>query len=482
MGRAHEDLGWPTVGWLTVFAVGSAAITLSVASTTCAPFGSEPALGDASAPSDADASVADSDVGGDDNTPRIVEDDIAVGDGRDGVLTASGSNKTVNDYFAIQGDVEAGASSITLTDGTSRDLAGGDVVMIWEPAGLTQDVPRNAPVVKLVAGDYAGRYELVRVKPTTKGSTTIELEKPLAQPYRAPSQVIRIPQYDSVTIPSGTSLAAKAFDGTVGGIIAFVVRGDLVNDGKIQANEKGFKGGVGRLTSTLYGCDLADADLVDGYARKGTGVDTRGKAAGPANSANAGGGGACHNAAGGGGGLGGAGGRGAKSYPTDPPATQGRDEPAGIGGARIDFDPRARLVMDGGGGAGEVNDGMISDGGDGGGVVFLRASAIGGQGTIEANGENGEDSDISGASGGGAGGLIFVSAKTTACASASAKGGKGGDIPSGNENSPGGGGGGGVAWVDAPLCPPSVVGGAAGSIAGLGPRGETKGDLGRVKP
>lgn len=482
MGRAHEVVGWRTASWLTVVAVGAAAVALSVASTTCAPFGSEPALGDASASSDADAAAAtDADAGGDGDTPRIVEDDIAVGDGRDGVLTASGSNKIVNDYFAIQGDVEAGATSITLKDGTSRDLAGGDVVMIWAPAGLTQDAPRNAPVVELVAGDYAGRYELVRAKPTTTGSTTIELEKPLAQAYQSPSQVIRIPQYESVTVPSGASLAAKAFDGTVGGIVAFVVRGDLVNDGKIQANERGFKGGVGRLTSTLYGCDLADVDLVDGYARKGTGIDTRGKVAGPANRANAGGGGACHNAGGGGGGLGGAGGRGARSYAGDGSAPQGRDEPAGIGGARVDFDPRARLVMGGGGGAGEVNDGALTDGGDGGGVVFLRASAVSGQGSIEANGEDGEDSDISGASGGGAGGLIFIRAKTTACASASAKGGKGGNIPSGNQNSPGGGGGGGVAWVDAALCPPSVAGGAAGSISGAS-RGQMNGDDGRVKP
>jgi uncharacterized repeat protein (TIGR01451 family) len=194
---------------------------------------------------------------------------------------------------------------------------------------------------------------------------------------------------------------------------------------------------------------------------------------------NAGGGGTQHNAGGGGGsnvGQGGVGGNSFAFYRN--PATgvcvnfggtfnacDGDFARAmgGIGGgtlaASID-----RVIMGGGGGAGDANNNCDnpalpqSAGGNGGGIVFLRAGAIAGSGTLLANGQNGLPGGRDSAGGGGAGGSVVVlTATNNPALTIQANGGQGGNtgysgtggvpgvvLRSGETQGPAGGGGGGA--------------------------------------
>jgi hypothetical protein len=144
---------------------------------------------------------------------------------------------------------------------------------------------------------------------------------------------------------------------------------------------------------------------------------------------NAGGGGTQHNSGGGGGsnvGQGGSGGNTFALYRNPPTGTcvnfggtfnacDGDLARAvgGLGGgtlaASID-----RVIMGGGGGAGDANNNCDNPalpqtaGGNGGGIIFLRAGAIAGAGTLTANGQNGLPGGRDSAGGGGAGGSVVV--------------------------------------------------------------------------
>jgi uncharacterized repeat protein (TIGR01451 family) len=197
---------------------------------------------------------------------------------------------------------------------------------------------------------------------------------------------------------------------------------------------------------------------------------------------NAGGGGTQHNSGGGGGSNVGQGGQGGNSFAfyrnpasgTCVQFTGGNPNPfnacdgdlargvGGLGGgtlaASID-----RLIMGGGGGSGDANNNCDSPalpqtaGGNGGGIIFIRAGAIAGAGTLLANGQNGLPGGRDSAGGGGAGGTVVVlTATTNPALTVRANGGQGGNtahsgtggvpgvlLRAGETQGPAGGGGGG---------------------------------------
>jgi len=109
--------------------------------------------------------------------------------------------------------------------------------------------------------------------------------------------------------------------------------------------------------------------------------------------------------------------------------------------------------MGGGGGAGHGQDGEGEDGGDGGGIIFIIADQIDGNGRhIRANGTDALDSDSDGGSGGGAGGVIVLSTNGFSADPLTLQitGGDGGNTAI-NCEGPGGGGAGGVVWTNAAL-------------------------------
>jgi mucin-19 len=332
-------------------------------------------------------------------------------------------------------------------------------------------------------------------------------------------QVIRVPQYTNVALTA--NVLPLAWNGAAGGVLALQASGTVNMAGfNLDATGRGFRGG-GVTFFPPYGPSVLDPvdgssfyravagnissgpggeregnfkaegiagtpQLVyNGAAQVNTGVDgypdgSRGRGA----PGNAGGGGNNQNGGGGGGGNGGVGGNGGGCWndATRPISFRDCGGFGGDGANRIGNNLAlsvSRVVLGGGGGAGHADGGGTSCelgawGGNGGGLIVVRAAAMAGAGNLLANGTNGfEPNFTAGActdAGGGAGaGGTIVAAVTTGLGGRTlqASGGNGANS-SYSQHGPGGGGGGGVIYYNTGGAAPSAVvtGGANGTDRG----------------
>jgi hypothetical protein len=383
--------------------------------------------------------------------------------GRDGARTISAANTVVNAYAALNTSASAGDTTITVANinaldtGFSAALSQGDLLLIIQMAGATINATDTPAYGTVTALGSAGRYEFAGVEAVS--GTQITLACGLKNSYSGAAgnaQVIRVPQYTTLTIASGASITAPAWNGTTGGVVAVHAETTLRLDGQIDVSAKGFRGGATSAgkTSAAAGTGVVvyRSTMINNGAEKGEGIAGYGFDYAPFNGrygrgapANAGGGGNSHNAGGGGGAnarsgsawngqgvmlssvTGGAtawpldpgyalttpsaltdsegGGRGGYSYSVlaaDPLTTgpgdsawggDDRREVGGLGGHPLDNDPGSRLFMGGGGGAGDGNDDAAGRGGNGGGLVFIIAGSVAGAGSILADGEAGANSN-----------------------------------------------------------------------------------------
>ncbi len=281
----------------------------------------------------------------------------------------------------------------------------------------------------------AGHWELARVKAVDGKRLT--LTEPLLRNYAAnATQVIWVREFNNVTIGKDSTVAAKPWDGTVGGVVAFLAAELVKNEGTITASELGFRGG-----DLLNSSNASVACSSNTGAPKGEGVISAryGVAylGGGSSDDNGAGGGVCSSFGGGGGGNGGKGGVGGGAS-------------GGNGGAAPDLKRGLidRLLLGGGGGAGHGNKRSSGSYGNGGGIVFIRGNMLTGDGFISAAGAAGKSNDDTtsgGGSGGGAGGSIYLRfAGAAACTNENfnVTGGIGGGTNAQKTGSGGGGGGG----------------------------------------
>ena len=379
--------------------------------------------------------------------------------------------------------------------------------------------------------NLAGGFEYVQV--TAVAGSSITFTPPLVNAYqqnlavqpRRTYQVIRVPQYSSMTVSGATPLTPLAWTGLVGGVLAADVAGRATFTGAgphMDASRRGFRGGAQGVGSNSVCCTNIIAYRSTDFAQggsKGEGIAgtpkyTSNSSAGafdsgtrfsdpvggfidntPAMSypngdfmrgapANAGGGGDSHNASGGGGGNGGQGGNGSQTY-----TGNGLRDVGGYGGSRTPQDGvllPTRIFMGGGGGSGSLNNdsGQRAEGGNGGGIILIRAGSIAGAGVIAVDAQRGWDSDAPNdpGGGGGAGGAVLVIAGSGhGNISVLARGGNGSDSnletsnlafapPAGSQGNccgneqegPGGGGGGGAVYANSALGSLSLGGGING--------------------
>jgi hypothetical protein len=374
----------------------------------------------------------------------------------DGTLTVAATNTIVNGYSALVASANAGTSVVIVNDivdfatGGLPALGPGDLVLIIQMAGATIDTTDTAAYGTVASLNNAGSYELAGVAGMT--GNVITLSCVLQRSYTATdkAQVIRVPQYSALTIDSGASITAPAWNGTVGGVVAVQAATTLQLTGNIDVSAKGFRGGAidnssanmltdvssYRSTSAADGAEKGEsiAGSVADYDNLLSGRYGRGAPA------NGGGGGNSHNAGGGGGANASASGLtwngqglmlgmvtgGTGAWPLDPGyvanggytnssgggrggytysainqdatsvgpgvASWGgnyRRERGGLGGPPLVSSPTTRLFLGGGGGAGDGNNGVAGPGGNGGGLVFVIAGTVVGAGSILANGAAG---------------------------------------------------------------------------------------------
>ena len=412
----------------------------------------------------------------------------------------------INTYFSGTRSTPAGSTRLPIGPavGASNQIRTGDMLLVIQMQDADIDPTDNENYGDGLGGvtasgstrDDSGRFEyVVATADQTADSATVAASGAgggLLNSYAADAgsattgarrfQVIRVPSYASVSL--GTPVALP-WDGSVGGVVALDVTGNLELGGqKIVATGAGFRGG-GYATPTSTSNSTANADgTAGGPKAEGTAGTPRyvwnsalvsptneglpGGALGAGAPATAGGGGPLEGG-GGGGANAGAGGRGENSATTiDDP--EGRT--AGRGGSPV-ASSLSKLVLGGGGGGSQADPVATSDGGGGrgGGLVLLRARTVSGSGSIVADGDNGSDARPfeAGAGGGGAGGTVLVSIGSGGAPglSVSARGAAGGS-GSTNPNSPskgaGGGGGGGALLSTTPISA-DTAGGAHGDPA-----------------
>ncbi|MBJ6765056.1 Ig-like domain repeat protein [Myxococcaceae bacterium JPH2] len=387
------------------------------------------------------------------------------------------NGEAVNRYAWLTANANSGTSALAVTfrTGDESSIAVGDLVMVIQTAqsGLT---PGSASPFDLDASTSSvGKWEFAVV--ASVSSSSIGLTKPLVNSYVSPgAQVVRVPEWNDVTVQASATISPPAWDGRTGGILAFLATGTvtLADNAAIDASGKGFRGGVfvyrggtspvnDDNTSGANACTASANDSAvwgalkgEGFAYDRFGVITSSAISGGTNPlggasvGNAGGAGYCLRGGGGGGGNGNIGGSGGKNGAST--ASSG-----GGGGAQITYTVTQRLTLGGGGGSGHVDDtAATSQGGAGGGLIYIRANAIAKSGTgtheIRANGANGTAGGAhAGGAGGGAGGTLSVRVVgTLTCGDVvfKATGGSGGGNASAVAS--GGGGGGGRIHLQAP--------------------------------
>lgn len=309
-------------------------------------------------------------------------------DGSDGALTISSDTTEAPIDSACSGT--SGSYSLTATN---VSFAVGQALMIHQTQGTG-----------------AGNVQYTSIASYTAG--TITTTDPLNFSYSTGAQVRVMKRYTNVTINTGVTYTAKAWNGTVGGILAFYSNGTTTVTGSITASGKGFRGGAGR----------GPGNALDGY--QGEGSLGTGSISTSSNGSGGGGGNYVINQAayGGGGGNGTVGSVG----PSDNNGVQG------LGGLTTGTTDLTTITFGGGGGSGATGNDSASyslAGGKGGGIIVVFASSLVVTGTISANGSVGGDGPYqSKPAGGGAGGSILLKVGTATLGSSlvTANGGDGG--------------------------------------------------------
>jgi hypothetical protein len=445
-------------------------------------------------------------------------------------------NASENTYYpGATASVAVGATSITLgaagagANFGNTPIATGDIVLIIQMQGAQINVPAssissfygaNSSGVSsgfLPSNLYAGNMEFaVTTNAVPLAGGLLNLSAGLTYAYKKSAfgadgqytyQIIRVPSFYNIQLTS--TITTPQWNGAVGGVTVISAVNKLdFNSQTINALGAGFRGG-GAVKKTGAPGSISDRytlstnnangskgegiagtpryvnfnftlidNVVEGYPGGSFARGAPGNAGGgstdsnpPANDQNAGGGG------GGNGGLGGHGGNGWKTFGVS----------GGFGGfayatltpVLVTYYSPSKLIMGGGGGAGDTNDGtgtigpLSSSGASGGGIVIVNANTIIGTGNINANGGTFDKTVLNdGSGGGGAGGSILIYANSgQAGITAIANGGNGiNNYPfsvSASQHGPGGGGGGGVIFSNAAInIASSVTGGLAGISQG----------------
>ncbi len=360
-----------------------------------------------------------------------------------------------------------------VTDNTGFSV--GDRVLLIQMQGAVMDTTDTPSYGDISDFRQTGKYEFLTISDIDLNIFTF-LEG-MVNIYDGPGiQLIRIPTYTDVTVGGGP-LTAQPWNGVTGGVLVLEVSGTLTLNDNIDVSGTGFRGGN---TNADPGCFAGGAGF-DGYrcasgcgGEKGEGigrifVDRLGRG----RPSNGGGGGNDHLTGGGGGANFAIGGVGGSRELESGPDCLGNFP--GLGGRTLFYSNSAnRVFMGGGGGAGDAEGGSGSPGGNGGGLIFIRAGTLEGNGfSIRSNGTAPPfTAGADGAGGGGGGGAILMDVGAySGPVSVFLRGGDGGDVDNNNDPAicagPGGGGSGGAFWPTGAVFPAAVAlnlgGGAAGN-------------------
>jgi len=287
------------------------------------------------------------------------------GNGHDG--SPNSISGTINTYATCTGT--AGQTVLT----TTLSASDGDQILIHQSQHATA----------------AGTWEIVKV--SSDAGATLNLYTALVNSYSTGAQCILIPQYTGGTI-SG-AITGTAWNGSVGGIIALMSSGDLINTGSITP-PAGFRGGTGTPINDRQTGHRGENEVSNPQDQN-------------------------HNANGVGGGAGetdggsrsGGGGGGYATSGTDGQTVGGQ---GGHGGTTIGLANLTTAFFGGGGGSGGTDSNeQAQTAGAGSGCVFIFAKSFTtSSGIIPCTGRTPANCNQAGGSGGGAGGFCLIKCQT----------------------------------------------------------------------
>jgi gliding motility-associated-like protein len=373
----------------------------------------------------------------------------------------------INNYVSVY-QIGSGNCIDTLYVGSNAGFSDNDTILLIQMKGALIDTSNSIAFGSILNYNNAGNYEFGYVK--SVGSGFIVLKNSLLKTYSptAALQLVRVPSYNNATVTG--LLTATTWNGNIGGVLAFFVNGTLTLNSNIDVSGKGFQGGstsINYYTGYFNGYYCSHLSGRGGDKGEGISVLTLNQVSGRGANSNGGGGGNDINTGAGGGGNAGSGGHGGNNFFSN-------NFLWGEAGESLNnLSSFNRLFLGGGGGGGHQNNSLGTNGSNGGGIIFIKANTIIGNGnSINANGLDVVGvSTIDGAGGGGAGGTILVDIQNyTGALTLKVKGGKGGDqiyIPQCHGN--GGGGGGGAIKKNTILpFPINIITNIAGGGKGVG--------------
>jgi hypothetical protein len=403
------------------------------------------------------------------------EGGLDTGTGADGSVSIS-TSRNIN--TAILGSNRSGyADGISTTVSSFGSATGGTTLTVASANGLAT----NDEVLLInMQGDgtnngNVGNYEFLEIQSISTNTLTFKTE--IQKLYGATTSnsvltgqkvmVQRVPQWTDVTIASGGSLTATAWNGASGGIIVFRANGtvNVQSGGTITGTGLGYRGGTGG-TGAAGG---TNGESYDAYVGSGGSTGTGTAGGGSADSTTnrgtqgtrggGGGGGADRDTGelddgaggGGGGGYGGGGGGGGGGADCSNGGTTG-----GSGGT-------TGVSAGGGGGDGDCSN--TAQGGNAGSAGSGPYGGAAGSGATTGQGGGGGGGTNTGAGGAGGGGLYGNAALTSLYLGSGGGGGGGSATTNGGTPPRNGGNGGGIIFI---IANTATVSGNIGSNGNAG--------------
>lgn len=382
-----------------------------------------------------------------------------------GSLTQLHLHSQINAYAKVTAVTNGSVLTLSNVNQTFDAFVASEKIIVIQMQGadITGNTANNAAFGTLNSLNSAGLYEVAEVLAVNGGVTSMTLTGTLINTYSTAGslQILTYPQLGTTNFSTTANITGVAWNGNVGGVIAFHVNGNLNLFHNISANAIGFRGGT-KAGQDGGGCETATFINATGnakYANKGEGVyiTAASEAAGRAKAVNGGGGGIVHNGGGGGGGNFSSGGNGYFGYTGGGYCSAGTNA-GGQGGLAVSSNA-GRVFMGGGGGGGQENNNVGSNGGIGGGIILIDCDTIVVSGAcsavgISANGATAANAGNDGTGGGGAGGSMVLNAKGIRAIAGcpltiSGNGGNGGNVNTGESHGSGGGGGQGAIYITA---------------------------------
>lgn len=246
-------------------------------------------------------------------------------------------------------------------------------------------------IIHQSAGSGAGNWELNFINSMTGG--TAQLKYPLINSYGSGAQIVLVKQSSGGTI-SGT-VNAPAWNGSVGGIIAYFCKDNLTISGNINVNSLGYRG------ASLQNGAKASGKQGEGYPNYNQSVS-------PGANGNGAGGGTMVDGQGTSGGGGGSNGGSGEAGHTN-------NVTSGQPGSTVGNAGLTTIFFGGGGGSGSGGNSSGEYGGAGGigsGIIFIFAKNFIISGSVSLTGGNGSAGGGESAGGSGAGGSCLIKCQT----------------------------------------------------------------------